>query len=372
MKNRIYVFHFSPLELFPPAMNFLNCLGDSIDDETEVIIYTTRDSRQKTIYKPASEKIRVQRIARFTLGLSFPNRIIQYLKYHLLSFFRTVGARSKKLIYFETISSFTPYLLCKWNKKASLFIHYHEYMNPEEYKGMWLNEVFHGLEKKIYPRAKWISHTNAKRNELFLNDLGNPPLSNIHVFPNYPPANWIKDQSLKNNQPPVKAVHIGTLGSINGLYIKELLAWINSLSGELTLDLYSFNRSVEIEILLEKQDKRIIQWKGAAKYSDLPNLLQQYQIGIIMYKASSKNTIYCASNKLFEYLTCGLDAWYPLEMKGTYEYDSPEFWPKVIRLDFSNLKQYNLADLVSRKEGYHRDLRYSCEEASRPLLNMLL
>jgi hypothetical protein len=372
MKKRICVFHFSPLELFPPAMNFLNCLAKAIRDDTKVIVYTTRDNKQKSIFNPVSDIIKIKRIARFTLGLSLPNRIIQYLQYHLISFFGAIGARAQNLVYFETISAFVPFLLFSWRKGTNLYIHYHEYMDAKEYESMWLNKTFHSLEKRIYPRAKWISHTNPRRIELFLSDLGNPPLSNMHVFPNYPPAEWMNVQTYLNHKLPLRAVHIGALGSVQELYIKEVFDWINKQSGKLTLDLYSFNISQEIQSLIEAQDPNLIRWKGPALYNDLPNLLPQYQIGIIMYRARSENTINSASNKLFEYLTCGLDVWYPQEIKGTYSYDSAEYWPKVIRLDFSSLQQYNLFELVSRKEGYQRKLHYSCEEASKPLLSKLL
>jgi hypothetical protein len=353
-------------------MNLLNSLVAAIEDDAKVIVYTTSDSKQKTIFDPASERIKIRRIAKFTLGLSLPNRIIQYLRYHLVSFFSTIGKRPQNLMYFETVSSFVPYLIISSLRGVNLYIHYHEYMTPEEYRGMWLNRIFHLLEKKIYFKAKWISHTNARRIELFLNDLGNPPLVQLHVFPNYPPAKWMKAQPIHNPKMPIRAVHIGALGSIHDLYIKELFDWINTQSGKLTLDLYSFGKSEEIQLLIDAQDSNLIQWKGAALYENLPNLLSQYQVGIIMYRGRIENTIYSASNKLFEYLTCGLDVWYPQEIKGTHAYDSPEYWPKVLRLDFSNLQQYNLPELVNRKEGYHRELRYSCEEASLEIVKDLL
>ncbi len=82
----------------------------------------------------------------------------------------------------------------------------------------------------------------------------------------------------------------------------------------------------EIKNLIESEGSALVRWKGPADYGDLPKILQEYQVGLIMYKGADDNTSYSAPNKLFEYLVCGLDVWYPLELKGTYEYDSSS-WP---------------------------------------------
>jgi len=372
MNKRIAVFHFSPLELYPPVMNFLDCLQEKLSENDLVWVYTTRPPASMELYIPKRKQVSIKRLAYYTVTLSAASRIVQYLRYYLNSFIQCLRFRPSKLFYYETISSFIPYLLKKLRgNQVELFIHYHEYMTPKEYGQMILNKTFHQLEKRIYNRAKWISHSNKYRMQLFLKDLGSPSLTNTHIFPNYPPAAWVSPAKDKIIQ-PVKLMYVGSMGSLEMLYIREIFEWIESNSGAVLLDIYSFKVAEEIKSFSAETSCNYIKWKGPIAYKNLPQIIKLYDTGLILYKGLSANTIYSASNKLFEYLVCGLDVWYPVELIGSHEYNSPEFWPKVLPLDFSRLGQYNLDELVERKAGYRRQVNYSCEDAASELINMII
>jgi len=98
-------------------------------------------------------------------------------------------------------------------------------------------------------------------------------------------------------------------------------------------------------------------------YKDLGALLSGYDIGVILYRAVTDNYIFNAPNKLFEYLACGLDVWYPKEMQGIHAYDS-EDTPKVKRLDYGKLENYSFNELFSKDrerrfiEDYHAETVY--------------
>ena len=143
------------------------------------------------------------------------------------------------------------------------------------------------------------------------------------------------------------------------------------MNGRVTLDVYSFHIDERIRDFVEGLNCKDIALKGPVSYQDVPKVLSGYHVGLILYKSVSENVIYSEPNKLFEYLVCGLDVWYPEEMFGTREYNSPEYWPKVIALDFSKLEQINLEELVRRKNGYRRDIEFTCEAASRELVQLL-
>jgi hypothetical protein len=369
--KKIAVFHFNPIELYPPAMNFLDCLQQSLSENDRVWVYTTRRTPDAELYHPKGNQIVIKRIARYTLGLNPANRLVQYLRYYLLSFLQCIRFKPSKVFYYETISSFTPYLLKRWpGTTVDLFIHYHEYMTRDEYSRMILNKTFHRLERQIYRRAKWLSHSNKYRMQLFLKDLGGPALTNTHIFPNYPPAAWASPA--KNKIPlPVRFVYVGAMDSLELLYIRETFDWIRSRSGEVQLDIYSFKVADEIKDFFTKTGYEHINWKGSVAYKDLPQVLKLYDIGLILYKGPSANVIFSASNKLFEYLVCGLDVWYPKELTGSHEYDSLEYWPKVLPLDFLKLEQYILEELVERKSEYRRNVSYSCEEACSELVTII-
>jgi len=372
MNKRIAVFHFSPLELYPPVMNFLDCLQEKLSEYDTVRVYTTRPPANMELYIPKGKQVFIKRLAYFTVTLSAASRIVQYLRYYLISLLQCLRFRPSKVFYYETLSSFTPNLLKSLRgNQVELFIHYHEYMTREEYSRMLLNNIFHRFERKIYKRAKWISHNNEFRMQLFLKDLGGPALTNTRIYPNYPPSSWATPPKDKITN-PLKLICVGAMGSLEKLYIRETFEWVRSKEGAILLDIYSFKVAEEIKSFNEQLGSKYICFKGSVDYKNLPQLLRQYDIGLILYKGLFANTIYSASNKLFEYLVCGLGVWYPGELIGSHEYNSPDYWPKVLPLDFTRLGQYNLDELVERKAGYRRQVNYSCKEASSELINMII
>jgi hypothetical protein len=60
----------------------------------------------------------------------------------------------------------------------------------------------------------------------------------------------------------------------------------------------------------------------------LPQVLSQYDVGLILYRCRTLNFVYNATNKLFEYLVCGLDVWYPPCMLGLKTYARSTIAPR--------------------------------------------
>ncbi len=114
-----------------------------------------------------------------------------------------------------------------------------------------------------------------------------------------------------------------------------------------------------------------INLKAGVNYNELPEILKQYDIGILLYKGHIPNYVFNAPNKLFEYLACGLDVWYPEVMQGCTKYDSTEAWPKVVSLNFKDLCKYDLEKLVERKKCTSRFINFNCEEEIDDLLKLI-
>ena len=125
------------------------------------------------------------------------------------------------------------------------------------------------------------------------------------------------------------------------------------------------------KIFLEKFNSAFIDLKGGVNYNELPEILKQYDVGILLYKGHIPNYVFNAPNKLFEYLTCGLDVWYPEVMQGCTKYDSTENWPKVLSLNFKDLSAYELEKLVERKKCTSRFINFNCEEEIDDLLKLI-
>ena len=93
---------------------------------------------------------------------------------------------------------------------------------------------------------------------------------------------------------------------------------------------------------------------------------------MILYNGHIPNYIYNAPNKLFEYLACGLDVWFPIEMIGCYQYITNKKFPRVVSLDFQNLSRVDLPSLVSRDELAYQPSTFYCEPVYEKLYNMVL
>ena len=370
---RVIIFHYNPIEKFPPVMNFLRLLETKIPPQTKVLVFTTKAKATDDLFVPGNRNIHIKRMGYNTLHLNVFLRFIAYFRYFVGSFIQCLWLAPDRMLYYETISSLVPVLLKKYFfRKSRLLIHYHEYMSEQDYRQMFLTHVFHGLEKKIYGTAAWISQTNEDRMVFFLNDIALPSLPTAHVVPNYPLRNWAIPRQDKPMVPPVRLVYVGSFGSMDTIYVKEILHWVQFLNDKVSLDIYSFNMPATITSYINELDCKHVRVMPELGYYHLPEVLRNYDVGLILYKGLSKNFEYNAPNKLFEYLACGLDVWYPQTLKGIWQYDTDGTWPKVCRLNFDALNEYTVEELVSRAMAKKQETGYYCEEASSGLLETLI
>jgi len=245
-------------------------------------------------------------------------------------------------------------------------------MTPEEYNGMFLNRNLLNLEKKVFDKAEWISHTNAERLKLFCRDTGYNRIENIHELPNYPPGTWNVKRKERTGDGKLKLVYVGSFGSMDTIYIREIVEWVSKHSRQISLDIFSNNISKEVQEWISKEPRKGISFHGNIPNNGLPEILPWYDVGLILYKGASVNFVYNAPNKLFEYLVCGLDVWYPKEMLGIYSYDCETANPRVIRCDFSQLGEIPLSYVEGRARLPEREINFRFEAISAPLIQKIL
>ena len=97
------------------------------------------------------------------------------------------------------------------------------------------------------------------------------------------------------------------------------------------------------------------------QYQELPDVLTKYDVGVILYTGHIENYIYNAPNKLFEYLACGLDVWFPDVMKGSMPYLTTETYPKVMAVDFNQLDQSDYLIMSDHTGLVYKEPVYFCE-----------
>ena len=318
--KKIVVIHFNPLELYPPVQNFLHYAGNHFFATSISVLTTATTNTAFHEFQSPSSNIRIVRLGRSGLKMPALRRYANFIVFYLGCLWHLVKKKPSGILYYETLSSLPAFLYKKMCKKSvEIFIHYHEYTSKEEYAGgTKLLKFFHYLEKLLYPAAQWVSHTNKYRMEYFEKDIFPGVIPVKKILPNYPPRSWFFPPK-GAIQKPVKIVYVGAL-SMHTMYTEEFVDWVIQQNGNVTWDIYTTNIKEKAKIFFDKLQSDFITLKEGVNYDELPLILKNYDVGVILYQGIIANHIFSAPNKLFEYLACGLDVWFPLTLKGSFSY----------------------------------------------------
>lgn len=368
---RICIIHFQPLELYPPIQNLLSSISGS---RHKLEVYCLTTTNNSNLDEFSIQNIAIHRTPGVIKKEHFIFRFWKYFWFNVYSTLFLIRYRPSKVLYYETLSAFGPWLYKRWlNTKADLLIHYHEYSSLEEYQnGMVLCKAFHRLEKQLYSEVQWLSHTNEERMKLFLQDNNGIIIQNTHIFPNYPPIMW-REKTLQSKQRsyPIKTVYVGAL-SCESMYLKEYCHWIINQEGRVYFDQYSYNYSDEAKKFISSLQHPAIRLHEGVGYQELPGILKDYDVGLILYKGHIPNFVYNAPNKLFEYLACGLDVWFPQEMAGCEPYITKNTHPRVVKIDFKRLNALDFSKLIDNRNLQFAPSEFFHEKVSEKLINVLM
>ena len=359
---KLAILHFSPIELYPPALNWIHFLAERLPADWEVDLYTMHPPAAYPAFASPSPRIRIRRYGS-TDSVRGVVRYLGYALFHLRTLFSLAVRRPDRVLYFETLSALPALVYKRWLRRNSrLYIHYHEYTTPAEYRqGMRLALLQHRMERKCYPAAEWISHTNEDRNRFFKADLEGIAAPPLQLLPNYPPAHWLKGSGLREGPGrPLKLVHVGAL-SLHTMYTRELASWVSSQRGDVTWDIYTGNATGEAVDFLRSCDPALIRLHAAVNYYSLPEVLARYDVGVITYNGSFPNHTYSAPNKLFEYWACGLDVWLSDKLTSSLPFINRGVFPKIIGLDFADLSGFDWRQAVRREGLEAQPSSYSAE-----------
>jgi hypothetical protein len=370
--RKLAILHFNPLELYPPVMNLLRCLAAEPDQDLSVRVYSTRSDEEISALKIESASMRIIRKGTMRTARGTSGRLGLYVRYYAAVSWDLFRWRPDTVLVFETLSFLPAYLYAGWPaRRPRLMIHYHEYMSPEDYaQGMKLNKWFHRLECRSYPGTTWVSHTNADRMSRFLHDHAGLQIPHTYIVPNYTPSDWVLDKPRPIHD-PLRIVYIGSLG-MDSMYVREFAGWVLAQRGRVTWDIYALHVSDEVRSYLASLDTGLIRFKGSCSYYDLPAILADYDVGVVLYKGIVPNHVYAVSNKVLEYTACGLDVWYAREMLGTEPYITPDdVFPRIIPVDFTAMERFDAARELDRTNRHYRRSPYLCEEALAPMIKKI-
>lgn len=362
-KKAICILHFQPLEKYPPVMNMLNFLAANASETIYVV--SRKNSNPEVLANYAAHKnIKIIRTGWFKdAGVL---RLVNYALFYMQACMLLLKRRPAVVLYYETLSAW-PALWYKKLKgtKVKLLAHYHEYNTQHEFhNSMKLMKWQHQLETKMYATAyDWISHTNEVRLGKFITDhhLQNVAENIFRQMPNYPGKNWLSKESKAFGKGIIKLVYVGSLGYEN-MYIKEIVAFVQKHPQRFSLDLYSYNIHEEVKKMLEQLEVANIRYHGGCNYAELPQILSNYDVGLVIYKSYSENWINAVSNKVFEYLACGLDVWFSTDMLYTFKYVSENNYPKVLAIDYAILDSFDFEKALNRTPLTYKEPDYFYEK----------
>ena len=350
---KLAIIHQLPLEYYPPAINAIRYFSEQSDMQTLVV--SSENEKGRTTY--SNDNVR---LLRFRTGKGL-DPIYQRWRYSASWHWQTAKAianfRPDVLLYFEPHSALAAAIYYRWRKgKARLFIHHHEYYAPSDYQqpGNRQTRINHFFERRsLFARADWISQTNTDRLRLFQEDHPEVKAQSLYAMPNFPPKNWTACVNADRDDfgsPILKLVYVGSL-SLHDTYIGPLVNWLlEHPDCRMTLDIFAYNTDPTTRKFLNTINGNIVRFHDTGiAYEELPKLLQQFDVGIILYRCRTVNYQFNASNKLFEYLICGLDVWYPPAMLGVKPYMRSDAYPRVIEVDFEDLDSLPWNTLCSRK-----------------------
>jgi hypothetical protein len=356
-----------PLEYYPPVTNFLNVISKHA---FFVKVWTTHNTKKRLTYH--NEKLKtINRVPFPKQSDKVLKRLFKYFCFNVSCFIELVKYKPEAIMYYESYSVYPVFLyMIFFGKATNLYIHYHEYEDQENYRnGMKLVKYYHKLEKKfLYQKATWISQTNKDRINMFALDHPKLPSGILKVIPNYPPKDWLRDTNLKkpDGHTVIKTVYVGSL-SLKDTFIKEYCDWIAAQNGKVHFHIYAYNLHDDTKAYLESLNSDyIVFYPKGVEYNQLPGLLSNYDIGLILYKAMTNNYKFNAPNKLFEYLVCGLQIFYPHLMLGIAPYQSDS----VIALNFDDLPHFEVLKIYVIGKT-NSTIAYTSESAFAPLIAKL-
>ena len=295
------------------------------------------------------------------------NRYLCYLQFAIIGFWKLLKLKPKAILIYESYSALPVFLYSIICPKVKLLFHYHEFESKEEKQcASAYSKFLYFLEKRLLSKAIWVSQTNLERKFKFQSLFPQMNEKQLRVFPNYPSENWVvKGKNRKNEDPDiVKFIHVGSLG-IETTYISEFVEWIQSQNGRASLTVVSQNIENSVCELITKN-----QWVaqiGNLPYQELPKVINEYYVGVVLYKGHIPNFVYNVPNKVTEYLACGLNVWYSDVLISTHKFaeENPQY--PLYSVDFSKGKELVYPEYSSNPFEF----KHWHEDAVQPLIDSI-
>ncbi len=365
---KIAYLHVLPLEYYPPATNALSIL--SRHPGWRVRAWSSANARNLTQWR--DDAVRVSRPFHPHSASRLPFRAGGYMAWHLRTAAEIAAWKPDALISVEPHSALAAWLYYRvMQGRAALFIHHHEYYAREDFSrgGMRLLRRTMPLERDyLFPRAEWVSQTNEVRLRLLREWNHGIREEAARILPNYPTEEWaLRAKALPrpDRGQQLRLVYAGS-ASFDDTFIREAAEWVAGHPGTMSLHVAGNNVSRDVWDWLESLKlPNITTDRAGFDYDALPGLLRHFDVGLIIYKGNTLNFVHNVPNKAIEYLACGLNVWYPIQMEGMRLFRRRFPAEALTEVDFQKLPLLPPTPTVA---GIHDPFPFTAEAALAPLM----
>ena len=365
---KVAYLHVLPLEYYPPARNTLKLIAAR--EGWRVRAWTSRNRRRLPDWNEPN--VVVARFRDAGASQPLPFRIGAYLAWHARAAFEIAAWHPDALISVEPHSALAAWLYYHvFHGNAPLFIHHHEYYSAADFlaEGMRTLRSTARLERDdLFPRARWVSETNSERLSLLRAWTPQIRQETARVLPNYPPQKWIETAARLERRPLDNQTRLVCVGSVSfeDTFIREAATWVADRPEQASLHVVSDNMRVDVQSWLRSLNAPNVTFDAhGCDYEELPQLLTQFDAGLVLYKGNTLNFVHNVPNKAIEYLACGLEVWYPPEMIGMQNFQRAHPELRIVQINFRDPP--GRLPLVGPRSHPTREFPFTCETALAPL-----
>lgn len=304
MKRVLVSIYIDP-EFYPPTKNAIFELANSTE---EVIVLTRNLFKFDLIEYP--ENVRFVKVGRLMTvqeseKTSFFSKIWVFLLFWI-SYHRIVlWSKIDTAIFYDAIPLFT-FLIGIKPSKVVYWYHNHDMPDvrfTRKYSIGWFSAKY---EHIAMSKLDYFSLPSVDRLEYYPNWTKK---ESFFYIPNFPRFSTFANIDLRNRFVKFTIIFQGAIGEGHG--IEDIIKILKKFSNvQLVLKgpvRENYKRKIE-QLSLEERVAEQITWVGLTSYSELINLTSKCHLGIAIHQGSDEvsKTLGTASNKIYEYLACGL------------------------------------------------------------------
>lgn len=359
-KKNVLISIYAPIDAFPPTINLIQqfCLKNYNVFAIEVA--------KKKFYHSAINLFSQNAICSGDLLPIFIRNYFVFFKFLITMLKILRMSNCKEFVLFDAYTLMAYALLKKFgliNKNSKVWYHNHDVALPNIFKLGSLGRLVHRLEYRNLKYVDYFTIPSQERSTFFSSKKVD------FVLPNYPSIFMYDKYKTKLLPRSLNLIFQGRITNGHGLEAIIDLINLGTMSTDVSLVLKGiisndYKELLKSRINIDKKDR--LSFIGYTEYEKLPEITASCQIGVAIFQPKSfmDATLGTSSNKIYEYVACGL----PIIYLGTEHFkkylskyswafavnDNPESISKAINEIINNY------DFLSKKakESFVRELNY--------------